>query len=232
MSDTLPAVVEQTATAVEPAVAADVPATWTAAMRLAGRIHSTPFVPKAMRGQPHTVLACILFGEELGIGPMQSLAQIHVIDGRPAAAPELMRALVNRAGHRFDVVEATTDRVTVSGERRDTGAKATVTWSMQDAQRAGLAGKGAWKTYPRAMLLARATSELCRMIFADVTAGLSYTPEEAASIGGGEWTSDVPLVDPVTDRPVEPASDGEPEDEWDRDDPNDPSEVLDLKDGD
>jgi hypothetical protein len=71
---------------------------------------------------------------------------------------------------------------------------------MKDAQQAGLAGRGAWKTYPRAMLLARATSELCRMIFADVVAGLSYTPEEASSIAGVEW-NDTP-VDPLQTAPA------------------------------
>ena len=64
---------------------------------------------------------------------------------------------------------------------------------MKDAQQAGLAGRGAWKTYPRAMLLARATSEICRQIFSDCIMGLSYTPEEASSIAGVEWT-DAPVL--------------------------------------
>lgn len=183
----------------EPA-AADVPAEWLAAMRLAGRIHSTPFVPKPLRGDPHSVLACILTGQELGLGPMQSLRMVNVIEGRPAASAELMRALVNRAGHRVDVVEARQDLVTLSGVRKDTGARATVTWTLADAQRAKLTGNPAWGKYPRSMLLARATSELCRMLFADVIGGL-YTPEETAAIEGQSWTPDTELVDPVTGLP-------------------------------
>lgn len=166
-----------------------VPAKWTAAMRLAARIHDTPFVPGSMRGKPHYVLGAILFGDELGIGPMQSLAQIHVIDGRPAAAPELMRALVLRAGHTFKVVEKSADKVTVYGKRRDSDSDCTVTFTMDDAKQAGLAGRPSWKNYPRAMLMARATSELCRDIFSDVIAGLSYTPDEV---------SDGRTVDPDT----------------------------------
>ena len=194
---------EQRLAVTEPAesIATDVPSKWTAAMRLAGRIHDTPFVSRAMRGKPHYVLACILFGDELGIGPMQSLASIHVIDGRPAASPELMRALVNRAGHRLDVVEKTGEKVTLRGVRADTGSTAEVTFTMEDAKRAGLAGKDNWKNYPRAMLMARATSELCRDIFSDVIAGLSYTPEEAASIDGGTWTPE--QVDAATGEIIE-----------------------------
>lgn len=191
---------EQPVTEIVPANDAtpDVPASWVAAMRLTSRICNTAFVPKGMRGDPATTLACILYGEEIGLGPMQSLNSIHVIEGRPAASPELMRALVGRAGHTFAVDEASTDAVTVSGKRKDTGATATVTWTMQDAQRAGLANKAVWKSYPRAMLLARATSELCRALFADCVKGLSYTPEEAASIEGAAWAPDAPLTDPIT----------------------------------
>ena len=163
--------------------------------KTAQKIANTPFVPTAFRGKPEAVFAAILYGDELGLGPMQSLNSIHVIEGKPSMAPELMRALVARAGHRLDVKLASNDKVVLWGKRADNDSEATVEWSMKDAQQAGLAGRGAWKTYPRAMLLARATSELCRMIFADVVAGLSYTPEEASSIAGVEW-NDTP-VDPL-----------------------------------
>jgi hypothetical protein len=183
-------------------IAADIPATWVAAWRLARRIHQTPFVPSALRGHPESVLACILTGDELGLGPMQSLRMVNVIEGRPAASAELMRALVNRAGHRIDVVESRQDRVTLAGRRRDTGAVAKVTWTIGDAQRAKLTGNPAWAKYPRSMLLARATSELCRALFADVIGGL-YTPEETAAIEGRSWEPSLgelggELVDPVT----------------------------------
>lgn len=182
---------------------AAIPSTWEASWRLARRIAATPFVPTALRGRPESVLAAILFGAELGIGPMQSLSSIHVIEGRPAASPELMRALIARAGHRIDVVEAGEESVTLTGQRADTGATATVTWSMDDARRAGLANKGTWKSYPRAMLLARATSELARMLFPDVVSGLSYTPDEVSSIESPEWTDEP--TGPVPDADDDPA---------------------------
>jgi hypothetical protein len=164
--------------------------------KTAQRIANTPFVPTAFRGKPESVFAAVLYGEELGLGPMQSLNSIHVIEGKPSMAPELMRALVFKAGHRIDVKVCMNDEVILYGRRADSGSEATVKWTMKDAQNAGLAGRGAWKTYPRAMLLARATSELCRMLFADVVAGLSYTPEEAASIAGSDW-EEVPAEPPV-----------------------------------
>jgi hypothetical protein len=67
---------------------------------------------------------------------------------------------------------------------------------MDDAKRANLAGKNNWRSYPRAMLLARATAELCRALFPDVLAGISHTIEELAD------GDDV-------DRPLEPEDAGE-----------------------
>ena len=166
-----------------PVPQADLEMTW----KLSQRIANTPFVPKGLQGKPESVLACVLYGAELGLGPMQSLNSIHVIEGRTAMSPELMRAMVARHGHRIDVIENSNTACEVKGIRSDTGSTATVRWTMEDARMAGLVGKNNWKTYPRAMLLARATSELCRIVFPDIIAGLSYTPEEIASIENVEY---------------------------------------------
>lgn len=193
--------------------------------KTAQKIANTTFVPTAFRGKPESVFAAILYGAELGIGPMQSLNCIHVIEGRPSMAPELMRALVAKAGHRIDVKVSSNDKVVLWGKRADNDSEATVEWSMRDAQMAGLAGRGAWKTYPRAMLLARATSELCRMIFADVVAGLSYTPEEAASIAGVEWSQPA-HVEPAPELAASTATEPAPvEPDWEEHSVNEPTET-------
>lgn len=177
--------------------------------KLSQRISNTPFVPTALRGKNEAVLACVLYGAELGLGPMQSLNSIHVIEGRTAMSPELMRAMVARHGHRIDVVENSATACEVKGIRSDTGSTATVRWTMEDAKLAGLAGKNNWKTYPRAMLLARATSELCRIVFPDVIAGLSYTPEEVSSIAGVEYVEQIVEQPVISIEPVEETIDDE-----------------------
>lgn len=161
--------------------------------KLSQRVSNTVFVPSALRGKNESVLACIMYGAELGLGPMQSLNSIHVIEGRTAMSPELMRAMVARHGHRIDVIENSNTVCEVKGVRADTGSTATVRWTMEDAKMAGLAGKNNWKTYPRAMLLARATSELCRIVFPDIIAGLSYTPEEVSSIEGVDYVPEITI---------------------------------------
>jgi hypothetical protein len=127
---------------------------------------------------PAEVMAAIAYGHELGLGPMQSLQSLDVIQGKPTLKPETMRALIRAAGHSLVRVEATNEQVTFRGKRRDTGDEETVTYTIEDARALGLAGKDNWRKQPRAMLTARATSEIARSLFSDVIMGAGYTPEE------------------------------------------------------
>ncbi len=148
--------------------------TWKLANRMAG----TEFVPKGLRSA-ESVLGAMLTGHELGIQPMASLAKIHVIEGRPTLSAEMMRAIVLREGHQIHVEETTNTRCTLVGRRGGDTRETSITWTMDDARNAGLVNKNNWKSYPRAMLLARATGELVRAVFPDVLAGISYAKEEA-----------------------------------------------------
>lgn len=148
------------------------------AWSLAQRIARTEFVPEALRGKPEAVLACMLAGAEVGVSPMQALSKIHVIKGRPAMAAELMRAIVLREGHDLWIEEQSSTRCIVGGKRKGSDRETRVTWTLDDAKRANLLSNPSWRSYPSAMLLARATAGLCRAIFPDVLAGISYTVEE------------------------------------------------------
>lgn len=141
-------------------------------------IASTDFVPKALRGNLPAILACVATGRALGLPDMAALRSIHVVDGKATFSAELMVSLVRRRGHSItgSVGEG---KATVVGRRGDNDDEITVTWTLDMAARAGLAGKDNWKKYPEAMLWARAVSQLCRMLFADVFAGATYTDDEA-----------------------------------------------------
>lgn len=160
---------------------------------LAERLATTEFVPQTMRGRPAAIVACMMYGAEIGIGPMQALRSIDVVQGKPTPSAELLRAMIYNAGHELWIVEASATRVTVGGRRYGQPREHTVTWTSEMARAAGLTGKESWKKYPRQMLLARATSELARSVFPDAIRGLGHlddvadmpavdtTPEDAAS---------------------------------------------------
>ena len=145
---------------------------------LAAQIAKTEFVPDTFRNKPEAVLACMLFGQELGLGPMASLNLVQSIKGKVGLKPEGMRAVVQAHGHRIWTEEYTTEAVTLCGQRKGQETVERVRFTMEDAAAADLLGNATWKKYPRPMLLARATSELCRLTFSDVTGGIAYGPDE------------------------------------------------------
>ena len=164
--------------------------------RMAQRLCNTEFVPRGLRGSAEKTMACVLYGREIGIGPMQSLQSIQVIEGKPTQAPELMRSLIRREGHTLDI-ESEKTFCRIHGKRADTGEEATTSFDLDDAVQAGLCQikdgkpfarskegkKLPWETYTRDMLLARATGRIGRLLFSDVIMGVSYTPEEMLSVG-------------------------------------------------
>lgn len=146
---------------------------------LAGNIANTEFVPESFRGSVPAVAATILTGRELGFAPMTALASLHSIKGKVGLAAEAMRALVLQAGHEIVTTTSTSAQCTMKGRRKGSQEWTEVTWTIADARQAGLANGNGWKNYPRQMLQARASSELCRLAFPDVIRGLASTEEIA-----------------------------------------------------
>ena len=144
---------------------------------LAVRIAATGFVPDHYRDKPDEITAVILWGEEIGLQPMQSLRSVIMVHGNPSLKAETMRALVLGSG-RGELVyrESTGARCTVAGRRAGSEQWHVVTWDTAMARAARLSGDN-WARYPRAMLKARATAELCRDLFADLIGGLSAVEE-------------------------------------------------------
>ena len=121
----------------------------------------------------------IITGMELGLSPYQALRGIHVLNGRPVLAADLMVAvcLSSDRCEYFSLIESTDAIATYETKRR--GGQATkLSWTMEQAKKAGLAGRGTWAAHPAAMLRARCSAALARVAFPDLINGL-YDPDEA-----------------------------------------------------
>jgi len=127
---------------------------------------------------PVDALTRILTGRELGLSAMQAMRGIYVVDGKPALDAGLMHSLCLQSPEceRFDCIEQSDASVTYLVKRKGR-QEIRVTWTMDDAKRAGLVGKQNWTKFPRQMLHARAKAEAARMVFPDKLFGL-YSPEE------------------------------------------------------
>lgn len=170
-----------------------------AAYDVAVGLVDTSFVPSQFRGKPHEATAAILSGAEVGLSPMASLKSFDIIQGTAAPRALTLRAIVQSQGHEMILDETTETRCKMRGKRRGTDEWVKVNWTIDRAKALGLTSKDNWKKQPAAMLVARATGELARLIAADAILGIGYTIEEL--------TDDPSVVDgmPATSPPTEDA---------------------------
>ena len=161
------------------------------ACRLAQRLHDSRMF--SAYGTPQAVLSTLLLGRELGLPAMASLRSVHVIEGKHSLSADLMVALVLRSGmaEYFDLVETTDKICTYETLRNGKKKPLKLSYTIEQAEKAGLLapprpGKkpSPWHKMPTQMLRARAKSELARLVYPDLLAGL-YTPEELRDANGG-----------------------------------------------
>jgi hypothetical protein len=156
-----------------------------AAVRISDVVVNSAMCPQAYRGKPHEAAAAILAGAEVGLSPMASLRAFDNIQGTPAPKAITLRAVVQGLGHEVVIVESTTDRAVVKGRR-----KGEVDWqtSVWDVERAELLpqfkSNPNYRTNRAAMLVARATSEVCRWVASDAIMGMPYSSEEISDSSG------------------------------------------------
>jgi len=164
---------------------------------LAERINKSSIVPSAYRGKAGDIAVAILYGQELGLAPMTALNRIVVIDGKPTLDAQGMSAVIRQAGHSLTGTTTATS-ATVTGTRGDNGDTMTVTFTIENAKKAGLTSKSGWQKYPDDMCWARSVSRIGRELFSDCLLGFSYTPEEADFAGTTPF-SDGLTVDEVAE---------------------------------
>jgi hypothetical protein len=149
-----------------------------AAHDLAVVLCQTSFCPEQFRNNPGEATAAILAGGEVGLSPLASLAAFDIISGRAAARAITLRAVLQSFGHEIELLESTDRKCRMRGRRRGSEGWQEVTWTIERAQKLKLTGKQNWATQADAMLVARATSQLCRLVAADAILGIAYSAEE------------------------------------------------------
>lgn len=154
-------------------------------MKYAEALASASLLPKSYQRQPGNVLLAMELGDALGIRPIQAINAVHVIEGKPSASADLIASLIRKAGHKLRIRGNDTEATAELIRADDPDYTFSVTWTLDRARTAGLLGKGVWKSYPAAMLKARAITEVAREGASDALYGVIYTPEElGANVDG------------------------------------------------
>lgn len=141
-------------------------------------------IPYQMRGNTGDMYLLMQIAKHLNIPFITALRGLSFIgdkDVKPAMTAQLMSALVRNAGHTLrEQWDAETSTATATLIRNDDPSFEHVAfWDEEKARVAGLwESTPTWVQYPKAMLTARAMSEVCRHAASEVLLGFSYVPEE------------------------------------------------------
>ncbi len=154
------------------------------------------------------VFVLLLAARDMGVAPTTALAGgIHMVDGKPEVSANLQAQLLReyrgpegqRYRHRIlTPPEKRSGECRIEFSIREPGegweAVGEELFTMADAERAGLAGKGVWKNYPKMMLLARCLSDGIASHCPETARGLRVYGE--GEIGGADPEPEVLTPEP------------------------------------
>jgi hypothetical protein len=186
-------------------VAAFVPTTMEEAWRLSSALAASGMTPKSYASDQNRIMVGIMAGAEVGLTPFAALQSIAVIGNSPSLWGDGALALIQASGLLEDMEESD-DGHTATCRLNRVGRSTPIvrSFSMDDAKKAGLAGKsGPWSQYPARMRQMRARAFAMRDGFADVLKGLHIAEEvrDYSGITGEAMATAEPLTaDMLTDQ--------------------------------
>ena len=160
-------------------VAALIPQSLDEAFRVANAISASGLAPRGV-DKPEQVLVAIMAGAELGFAPFQAMQSFAVINGKPNIWGDALPALLWSRGFEIDEWFDDEDAPTKAYCKitRPGGKEIERTFSVDDAKKAGLAGKqGPWQQYQKRMLQMRARAFAARDGASDVLRGMQVAEE-------------------------------------------------------
>lgn len=124
-------------------------------------------------------------GREIGLAPAAALTSVHIIKGKPtlSARAKYAACLARKDLCSYFLEAACTDEsCTYETLRVGDPRPQSETFTIADAQRAGLSSNDNYKRFPKAMLRARAQAALADRVYPDVILGLATTEDMEAEV--------------------------------------------------
>jgi hypothetical protein len=140
-------------------------------------VSKSRLAPKGLE-TPEAIMVAVQCGLELGVGPMQALQGIAVINGRPSIFGDLALGLCQSKPDFEDIIETCDGTKATCTVKRKGRSQVTREFTEADAKKAQLWNKpGPWTLYPKRMLAMRARAYALRDSFADALKGISIREE-------------------------------------------------------
>ena len=158
------------------------PTVWKQIEEVAARLQKSGALPSSITNGAQLTMV-FLAGYEAGMKPMESLNAFYIVNGKLTMYGDAVIRQLKRNGYKVAWIETTDKLATVKltspgigEEEQDTH---TETFTIEDATRAGLAGKATWKAFPKDQLRWKAVGRAIRFFCPEVLGGVSYLKEEA-----------------------------------------------------
>lgn len=116
------------------------------------------------------IFAIVQKANSLGINPLEALnGSMYFVQGKVELSSIMMAKLIRSKGHSITLDKNSTNEICIlHGKRKDNGDTWKVSFSIEDAKRAGIYKQGGpWSKYPDIMCYNRALSKLARQLFPD-----------------------------------------------------------------
>lgn len=140
-------------------------------------------------------LTLFMVAQAEGLHPIQAMRRYHIIQGQVSLRTDTMLANFMARGGKVEWVKVTTTECEAVFDAPGLSKPLSYRWTMEDAGRAGLAGKDNWKKDPRAMLKARVISGGLRLADPASVVGL-YAPEEVQDFEPRVVATEAEIVPP------------------------------------
>lgn len=144
-------------------------------MAMGQQLVTTGFLPNHIRTAAQFA-AIVMTGRELGMTPMRAVRSLQMVQGKVLEDAASQLARFKACGGRADWGVLSAERAELSLTHLN-GDRHTETYTLDDAKRAGLVGKGPWSAHPKAMLRSRAITAGLKSLGWDGAVG-AYDPSE------------------------------------------------------
>lgn len=162
--------------------------------RLAAAYCRSGLVPKAF-DTPEKVLLGMQYARELGLQPITALRQIAIVNQVPNLWGDLPLSLVLKSEKLELIQETFFDKnnqpfqgagdafgAACKVKRKGIEGEVVRSFTMADAERAGLTSKDTWKKYPKRMLQCRARAWALKDLFPDILNGVAIMEYDHGTI--------------------------------------------------